>query len=112
MLVAHNIPFDEAALLSLWVRNYVGDDATADWARLFGDLERFCTMRGATHLVDLPPTPRMIAAGFNKPKPPKLAECVRAFFSEDLDGAHDALVDVRACARVFFHLRSIQQKAA
>jgi hypothetical protein len=41
-----------------------------------------------------------------------LAECVKHFFGEDLAGAHDALVDVRACARVFFRLRDLQKKAA
>jgi DNA polymerase-3 subunit epsilon len=46
----------------------------------------------------------MLAAGFNKPKPPKLSECIQFFFNEELVGAHDALVDVRACVRVFRHL--------
>lgn len=55
---------------------------------------------------------RMLAAGISKPKAPKLAECVKHFFGEDLAGAHDALVDVRACARVFFRLRDLQKKAA
>lgn len=111
-LVAHNIPFDEQMMLGAWCRRHVGDEAIEDWARMHGDRERFYTMRAATPVVNLPPTDRMRAAGFNKPKPPKLAECVRAFFNEDLEGAHDALVDVRACARVFFHLRNLQQKAA
>ena len=35
---------------------------------------------------------------------PKLEECVRHFFGETLVGAHDALTDVRATARVFYHL--------
>lgn len=60
-----------------------------------------CTMRSASPIMKLPPTPKMIAAGFNKYKPPNLGECVRHFFNEDLEGAHDALVDVRACKRVF-----------
>ena len=26
------------------------------------------------------------------------------FFGEEISGAHDALVDTRACARVYYHL--------
>jgi len=51
------------------------------------------------------------AAGINKPKPPKLEECIRHFFGEELDGAHDAMVDVVACRRVFFHLRTLERAA-
>lgn len=53
----------------------------------------------------------MLAAGFTKPKPPKLEECIRHFFDEALEGAHDALVDVRACARVHRHLISLETAA-
>lgn len=58
--------------------------------------------------MNLPPTERMRAAGFNKPKPPKLEECIRHFFNEDLDGAHDAMIDVAACRRVYFHLKTLE----
>lgn len=61
----------------------------------------YCTMRLATPILALPPTPKMVAAGFTKHKPPNLGECVRFFFNEELEGAHDALVDVRACKRVY-----------
>jgi DNA polymerase-3 subunit epsilon len=64
----------------------------------------FCTMQAATPIVNLPPTPRMVAAGFTKPKSASLTECVRHFFDEELEGAHDALVDVRACKRVYHAL--------
>jgi len=60
-----------------------------------------CTMRMATPIIKIPPTAKMIAAGFSKYKPPNLGECVQFFFGETLEGAHDALVDVRACKRVF-----------
>lgn len=70
-----------------------------------------CTMRSATPILKLPPTPRMIAAGFNKPKAPNLGECVRHFFGEDLEGAHDALVDVRACKRVFHAINDLRKAA-
>lgn len=71
----------------------------------------FCTMKAASPLLNLPPTDKMTAAGFTKPKPPKLAECIEFFFAEKLEGAHDALVDVRACVRVYHHLQSLQPVA-
>lgn len=70
-----------------------------------------CTMRSASPIMKLPPTPKMIAAGFNKYKPPNLGECVRHFFNEDLEGAHDALVDVRACKRVFHAITDLRKAA-
>lgn len=35
---------------------------------------------------------------------PKLEEAIRFFYNEQLEGAHDALVDVRACGRVYYEL--------
>lgn len=70
-----------------------------------------CTMRSASPIINLPPTPKMIAAGFNKPKAPNLGECMKHFFNEDLEGAHDALVDVRACKRVFHAIQDLKEAA-
>lgn len=99
MLVAHNLRFDVAIMETAYLR-LGGRPARRPSGRA-------CTMEAASSIMKLPPTPRMVAAGFNKPKPPKLEECIRHFFGEELIGAHDALADVRACARVFFHLRSL-----
>ena len=71
----------------------------------------FCTMEAAAPIVNLPPTERMLAAGFNKPKAPKLEEAIRFFFDESLDGAHDAMVDVIACRRIYFHLKNLEKAA-
>ena len=99
LIVAHNAKFDIGVMLSVCAREGMPHN---------GDLPVFCTMEAASPIVNLPPTERMIAAGLDKPKPPKLGECISHFFGETLDGAHDALVDVHACARVFFHLRSLE----
>lgn len=64
----------------------------------------FCTCDAATPILNLPPTEKMKAAGFLKPKRAKLEECYRHFFDEELSGAHDALVDTRGCARVYYHM--------
>ncbi|MCM8736637.1 3'-5' exonuclease [Azospirillum sp. A1-3] len=98
-LVAHNIEFDTQLMKTAFYR------AGAEPARQ--NLPRFCTMAASLRIVNLPPTPKMLAAGFNKPKPPQLKECIAHFFGEGLDGAHDALVDVRACARLYWHLQSL-----
>lgn len=111
VLVAHNVGFDMAIMLTAWHRTQ-GEDAAAKWASAHGDRPLFCTMKAATPVVNLPPTERMIAAGMRQPKAPKLAECIRHFFGEELAGAHDALVDVRACARLYFHLQRMERAAA
>lgn len=108
-LVAHNIGFDMTLMQIAAARSPSRRDPPL--AECLGSRLQFCTMKAATPVVALPPTAKMVAAGMNRPKPPKLAECVRHFFGEDLIGAHDALADVRACARVFFHLQSLEQAA-
>jgi DNA polymerase-3 subunit epsilon len=97
---AHNIKFDRGVTEVAIARHY---------GRVM-PLRKplFCTMEAATPIMNLPPTERMRAAGFNKPKPPKLEECIRHFFNEDLDGAHDAMIDVAACRRVYFHLKTLE----
>ena len=58
--------------------------------------------------MKMPPTEKMLRSRYRDQfKAPKLAEACRYFFGEDLVGAHDALVDVRACARLYFHLKSL-----
>lgn len=64
----------------------------------------FCTLYRSKFIMKLPPTEKMVAAGIRTFKSPNLGECIRHFFDENLDGAHDALVDVEASLRVFWHL--------
>jgi len=92
-LIGHNVTFD--------IRMMRIHSAKAHKFKWEAPIPYYCTMRSATPIINLPPTPKMIAAGFNKPKAPNLGECIRHFFGEELTGAHDALVDVRACKRVF-----------
>lgn len=105
--VAHNISFDRKVMRTALLRGGVARDVIEAAER-----PAFCTMNTATPIVNLPPTEKMLAAGFNKPKAPKLAECIKHFFGEDLVDAHDALVDVRACARIYRHLRSLEAQTA
>lgn len=98
--VAHNESFDRRIMRIAMTR--------AGIAREFIELVEarpwFCTCTTAKPIVNLPPTEKMVAAGFTNPKPPNLTECMKHFFDESLDGAHDALVDARAAARVYWAL--------
>jgi len=98
-LVAHNITFDNRVIkiAKLRLPDVKFPEMTAT---------NFCTMNKSKAIVNCPPTAKMIAAGFIGPKVPKLEECIKHFFDEELVGAHDALVDVRACARVYYHLKN------
>lgn len=103
LVCAHNIKFDRGVIETAIARHY---DRVMPLRKPL-----FCTMEAATPIINLPPTERMIAAGFNKPKPPKLEECIRHFFDEALDDAHDAMADVAACRRVYLHLKTLELAA-
>lgn len=99
--VGHNVGFDIRFVKAAFVRIGRGEVCA------LGALDVFCTKEWATPIVNLPPTDRMVRAGYgHKPKAAKLEEAIRHFFGEDLDGAHDALVDVRACRRLYHLART------
>lgn len=98
--VAHNESFDRRIMRIAMTRAAIQRDVIEGIERRAS----YCTCEKSKPIVNLPPTEKMIAAGFNGPKPPKLEECIRHFFDEDLPGAHDALVDARACARIYRRL--------
>jgi DNA polymerase III epsilon subunit-like protein len=56
----------------------------------------YCTMRAGTDVCRLPR-----GGGGSGYKFPKLAELYRFFFDKEMEGAHDALADVRACMECF-----------
>lgn len=78
-------------------------------ATYFPELQDQCAMAMEKPLLKLPATERMIAAGRGSDfKPPNLKEAYRGFFGEDFDGAHDALADVKATMRCYFHIKDAQ----
>ncbi len=94
VLVAHNIQFDEKILGAELLR--------ANYPNLIASKERICTMQSATNFCCLP-------SGYkNKYKWPKLQELHAKLFSETFVGAHNALSDVRACARCYFELKRLK----
>lgn len=71
-------------------------------------VESFCTMNATKEICKIPPTARMIRAGFNGYKNPSLIEAHTKLFGEGFESAHDAMVDVQAARRVFFELRRLK----
>ncbi len=91
LLVAHNIQFDEKILGAELLR--------AGHADLPASKSKRCTMRESTDFCGLP--------GRYGYKWPKLQELHMKLFGEAFAGAHQALVDVRACARCYFELKRL-----
>ena len=89
VLVAHNMAFDEKILGAELLR--------AGHPDVVEPRKRLCTMQGATDYCRLP--------GRFGYKWPTLQELHTKLFNEPFEGAHRALVDVRACARCYFELR-------
>lgn len=73
----------------------------------------YCTMKPCTWICRIAkPEWQLHKYGRHDPyKWPKLFEAYRALFNEDFEGAHDAMADVRAAARIYFDLldRSIPE---
>jgi DNA polymerase III epsilon subunit-like protein len=95
LLVAHNMQFDEKILGAELLR--------AGYPNVVDAKNRRCTMQAATNYCRLPGP-----YGF---KWPTLQELHLKLFNESFDGAHRALVDVRACARCYFELKRLKVMA-
>ncbi len=103
LLVGHNVSFDEKMVRAQLHR--LGESETAEW---FRERPSYCTMTVATPIVNLPPTAKMIRAGFNKPKSANMQEAYSFFHNgKTFDSAHDAMADVRACAAVYFAMNPL-----
>lgn len=93
MVVGHNVEFD------LFIMD--GEFARASGAKkAWGDPRAtFCTMRRMTPVCKLP-------GKYGDFKWPKLQEAYKHAFGSDFEGAHDAMADVRACAKIYFWLQN------
>jgi DNA polymerase III subunit epsilon len=96
-LVAHNKSFDLKVLRVLGYR--VEEDCG-----FLDSKESVCTMEMSRAIVNMPATEKMLKSGLKGPKAPKLSEAYRYFYGEELIGAHDALIDTEACARIYMTL--------
>lgn len=99
LVVGHGIDFDMRLMRIAAHRHKLGDPEQLK------EKKTFCTMRASTPLCQLPATVRMMRAGRNTYKTPKLSEAYKFFFDEELQGAHNSLNDVRACQRIYKELQ-------
>jgi DNA polymerase-3 subunit epsilon len=91
LLVAHNIAFDAKIIGAELYR--------ASRPQRLDHKRQLCTMQASTDYCRLP-------GRYGSFKWPTLTELHTTLFDQSFDGAHDALVDVEACARCFFELQS------
>jgi len=105
-LVFHNAEFDLKILRQAIARN--GKPVTRP-----GPSDYECTMAMASPIMKIPPTERMVRAGRGDQfKHPSLMEAHEHFLGEKFEGAHGALADVRACARIYFEIKRRAAEAA
>ena len=90
-LIAHNMSFDEKIIEAEFLRKEIPTS-------LFQP-EKICTKEISTEFCKIP--------GNYGYKWPTLSELHIKLFGSDFDEAHDALVDVSACARCFFELKKL-----
>jgi DNA polymerase III epsilon subunit-like protein len=89
-LIAHNMAFDDKVIGAEMIRANLA----------FGsEPKKVCTMQESIDFCKIPPFK------WGNYKWPKLIELHEKLFNEGFDGAHDALADVKACARSFFELK-------
>lgn len=90
-LVAHNMRFDESILGAELLR--------AEMETALFRKPNFCTMRESTDICCIP-------GSYGKNKWPRLEELHTHLFGSDFENAHDALADVQATARCYWHLKN------
>ena len=93
MLIAHNYNFDIRLLKIAYTRIH-----EIELYNQINSLPKACTMHSTTKFCGL------TQMGSNRPKWPKLSELYCILFDEELEGAHDALVDVMATRRCYYEL--------
>jgi len=89
-LVGHNIDFDDKIIGSEFYRNQIPNELAS--------AKKICTMKSSADIC-------RINNGRGGYKWPNLAELHRHLFNRDFEEAHNAMVDVLACARCFFEIR-------
>ena len=92
LLVGHNVEFDRNVLAAEYVRS--GQKIHIH------SCPYFCTMKSTIDYCKIP-----YPSGRKGNKWPKLMELHTMLFDCGFSDAHDALADVRACARCFFELK-------
>lgn len=94
--IGHNEQFD-ARIVRIALMRYEDEPLADRWKAAPAQ----CTQRLAQPIMNLPPTEKMIKAGFRHAKSPNLAEAFKHFTGAELVGAHSAAADAHACLAVY-----------
>jgi DNA polymerase III subunit epsilon len=89
-LIAHNMQFDSNVMGAEFIRLGVTPPKNP---------EKICTMQESTDYC------RLLPFRYGTYKWPTLTELHVKLFEKEFEGAHDALDDVKACAKSFFELK-------
>jgi DNA polymerase III subunit epsilon len=90
LIVAHNIDFDEKIISAEFLRKKIKHSLSKK--------PKLCTMRSSTEFCEIP-------GYYGKYKWPNLRELHYTLFDQDFEEMHNALADVKACAKCFFELK-------
>ena len=90
-LIAHNMNFDSKIIGAEMIRANLKAER---------NIPKLCTMEASTDFCQL-------QGQYGKYKWPKLDELHNKLFNIGFEGAHDAMIDVRACARCYFELKRL-----
>lgn len=99
--IGHNEQFD-ARIIRIGLKRLEKSDFKYSRSNLWKEGVAECTANLTTPILRLPPTAKMAAVGLKKCKTPKLSEAYEYFFNKPLEGAHNAMVDVKGCIDVYF----------
>lgn len=110
----HNESFDMRMLRIELMRHakysgetmHCGEGGEIPFADYWKAAPAYCTQANSTKILNLPPTEKMLAKRRKGPKSPNLAEAYEFFTGQKLEGAHDAMVDVRAAKAVYYGIRA------
>jgi DNA polymerase III epsilon subunit-like protein len=91
-IIAHNMSFDEKIVLSEFYRNNIENNLS--------NITKICTMQSSTNYCKIP-------GKYGKYKWPNLIELHNILFNCNFKSAHNALADVRACAKCYFELKRL-----
>jgi len=109
----HNEPFDMRMLRIEYMRdlgysggtwNHEGEEMS--FADYWKKQPAYCTQTNSTKILNLPPTERMLAKRMKGPKSPNLREAYLHFTGKELDGAHNAMVDVLGAKAVYYGIKA------